>query len=110
LSVEVCVLCVYCYLDLVILFGDVFLIIKIITVEESYVEPSPQAEVLQFVEEELRAAADDLDRTATPGRMSKGAALGFLARAYAFQGKHQEVANTTQEIIDLQVYSLFPDY
>src|SRR5690606_42161342 len=30
-------------------------------------------------------------------------------RAYAFQGKHQEVANTTQEIIDLQVYSLFPD-
>lgn len=110
LSAEVRVLRAYRYLDLATLFGDVPLITKTTTVEESYVEPSPQAEVLQFVEEELRAAADDLDRTATPGRMSKGAALGFLARAYAFQGKHQEVANTTQEIIDLQVYSLFPDY
>lgn len=110
LSAEVRVIRAYRYLDLVTLFGDVPLITQTTTVEESYVEPSPRSDVFKFIEEELLAAAEDLELAPTPGRMSKGAALGFLARAYAFQNKHQEVANTTQEIIDLNVYSLFSDY
>lgn len=101
----------YRYIDLVTLFGDVPLIKNTLTIAESQVPKSPKEEIYQFLEEELTAAAADLPSVAPEkGRMTKGAALGFLARVYAFQNKHQEVAKTTQEIIDLGVYELFNDY
>ena len=101
----------YRYLDLVTLFGNVPIITETLEIEDSYLPAKPQDEVLAFVETELKAAADLLPVIQDEkGRMTKGAALGFLARCYAFQGKHQEVANTTQEIIDLDTYSLFKDY
>lgn len=103
----------YRFLDMAILFGDVPLITSTTTPEESFIDASKRSEVFKFVEDELRAAADLLPEaygSADKGRMSKGAALGFLARAYAFQNKHEEVKKTTDEIIALGQYSLFNDY
>ncbi|MGN0003683.1 MAG: RagB/SusD family nutrient uptake outer membrane protein [Sphingobacterium composti] len=101
----------YRYLDLVTLFGDVPLIKNTLTIAESQVPRTPKEEIYKFLEEELAAAAADLPATASEkGRMTKGAALGFLSRVYAFQNKHQEVAKVTQQIIDLGVYKLFNDY
>ena len=101
----------YRYLDMAILFGNVPLVTNTVSTDEAYIEASSRADVFKFVEDELRAAANSLPASqAEKGRMTKGAALGFLARCYAFQKKHQEVANVTQEIIDLKAYSLFNDY
>lgn len=101
----------YRYLDMAIHFGDVPLITKTLSIPDSYVEANPRDEVFKFIENELTAAAKDLPVTqAEKGRMTKGAALGFLARAYAFQKKHHQVVETTQEIIALGTYKLFPDY
>src|SRR5690606_7392686 len=98
----------YRYLDMAILFGDVPLITKTVTTDEALVEATPRAEVFAFIDKELREAADLLPVKQTEtGRMTKGSALGLLARSLAFQRKHEEVALVTQEIIDLGVYQLF---
>lgn len=101
----------YRYLDMAILFGDVPLVTKTLSVEESYVPASKRADVFAFVDAELTAAAEILPVVQEEkGRMTKGAAWGFLARSYAFQHKQAEVAATTQKIIALDVYKLFPSY
>lgn len=110
LKAEVRVIRAYKYLDLTTLFGDVPLITATNTVEGAYVEPSSRTAIFSFVEQELQEAAIDLPTAAERGRMSKGAALGFLARALAFQKKHTEVITVTQQIIDLGKYSLFANY
>lgn len=110
LKAEVRVIRAYRYLDLAILFGNVPLITKTTSVEESYVEPTSRAEIFAFVEKELQESSVDLLLSPDKGRMSKGAALGFLARALAFQKKHAEVITVTQQIVDLGKYNLFSNY
>ena len=110
LKAEVRVIRAYKYLDMAILFGDVPMITNTTTVEESYITPTARNAVFAFVENELKEASADLPVNPEKGRMSKGAALGFLTRAYAFQKKHQDVLNTTQQIIDLGKYQLFNNY
>lgn len=110
LKAEVRVIRAYRYLDMAILFGDIPLITKVVTLQDSYTAATPRAEVFTFVEKELTEAAADLPLNPTKGRMGKGSALGFLARAYAFQRKHQNVITTTQQIIDLGKYQLFNNY
>lgn len=111
LTAEVKTLRAYRYLDLAILFGDVPLITKTLAIEDSAVPANPRAEVFKFIEDELIAAAADLPVVqAEKGRMTKGAALGFLARTYAFQNKHADVLKATQQIIDFNHYQLFNDY
>lgn len=111
LKAEVRTIRAYRYLDMAILFGDVPLVTQTLSTDEAYVEASPRAEVFNFVEGELREAANVLPVTqAETGRITKGAALGFLTRCYAFQKKHQDVVDVTQEIIDLDKYRLFDDY
>lgn len=110
LIAEVRVIRAYKYFDMATLFGGVPIITKTLTPEESFVPPSTQKEVFDFVEKELKEAAADLSFTTGGARMSKGAALGLLARCYAFQKKHQDVINTTQEIISSGTYKLFEDY
>lgn len=103
----------YRYLDMALLFGDIPIMTSTTTPEDSFVEPSPRAEVFKFIQDELRAAADLLPASypnADKGRMTKGAALGFLARAYAFQNNYAEVKKVTDEIIGLNQYALFPNY
>lgn len=110
LIAEVRVIRAYRYLDLAMLFGNVPLITETKSLQDSYIEPSKRSEIFAFVEDELTKAAENLPVTAVKGRMSKGAALGFLARALAFQKKHNEVITITQQIIDLNKYSLFNNY
>lgn len=110
LKAEVRVIRAYKYLDLVTLFGDGPLITNTTTLDESYIEATKRAEIFAFVEKEFQEAAADLPTVPEKGRMSKGSALGFLARTFAFQKKHQEVITVTQQIIDLGVYNLFADY
>ena len=110
LIAEVRVIRAYKYFDMATLFGGVPIITKTLKPEESFVPASTQKEVLEFVEKELKEAAADLSYATGGMRMSKGAALGLLARCYAFEKKYQDVINTTQEIISSANYKLFDDY
>lgn len=110
LIAEVRVIRAYRYFDMATLFGAVPIITKTLAKEDAYIPANTQKEVLEFVEKELKEAAADLSYARGGARMSKGAALGLLARCYAFQKKHQEVINTTEEIISAGTYKLFDDY
>lgn len=44
------------------------------------------------------------------GRATKGAALGFLGKAYLFTKQYQKAADQFKAVIDLGVYSLMPNY
>jgi len=110
LIAEVRVIRAYRYFDMATLFGAVPIITKTMAKEDAYIPANTQKEVLEFVEKELKEAAADLSYSKGGARMSKGAALGLLARCYAFQKKYQDVINTTQEIISSGTYKLFNDY
>lgn len=110
---EVRVIRAYRYLDMAILFGGVPLVTKTITKEDAYLPANTRDEVFKFVETELKesAALLPLSYSGTDkGRMTKGSALGLLARCYAFQGKHQEVIDVTEQVIGSTTYSLFANY
>ncbi|MGJ1319341.1 RagB/SusD family nutrient uptake outer membrane protein [Sphingobacterium spiritivorum] len=113
LKAEVRVIRAYRYLDMATLFGAVPILTKTVSIEEAYAPANTQKEVLQFVETELKDAATILPAkydASNVGRMTKGAALGLLARCYAFQNKHEEVISTTEQIITSGTYQLFGDY
>ena len=45
-----------------------------------------------------------------PGRATKGAALGYLGKAYLFNHRFAEARDTFLSVINLGVYSLMPNY
>lgn len=62
---------------------------------------------------DLEEAAELLPKTYTgsdAGRATKGAALGFLGKAYLFNEMYPEASAAFKTVIDLGVYSLAPNY
>jgi hypothetical protein len=100
------------YHRLVSLYGDVPLIKTAITLEESrLLSRTPVAQVWDFINAELTAAAADLPTIQTDkGRITKGAALALKARSLLFSGKYSEAAIAAKQVMDLNVYSLYPSY
>jgi hypothetical protein len=102
-------------------WGDIPLLKKDITPEEAQViERTPRTEVLQFILEELDAAAAALPKKedyadADNGRVTKGAALALKARVLLYEGNRMnDVVTVCEQLIDNQAqngnYSLVPDY
>lgn len=78
-------------------------------------------ETFKFISDELAAISGDLPLRADQGRASRGAALTLkgwceLFEASAFRNptndlsKWAKAAATNKQVIDLDIYSLFPDY
>lgn len=109
---EVKVLRAYHYLKLAALYGDVPLITTEISLEESRnLTRTPVALVWDFIAKELTDATIVLTITQTEkGRITKGAALALKARAMLYAGRYQEAATAAKQVIDLNVYSLYPSY
>ncbi|MGD1891705.1 MAG: RagB/SusD family nutrient uptake outer membrane protein [Cyclobacteriaceae bacterium] len=64
-----------------------------------------------FIETELTTAAANLpDKPSAFGKASKGSALGVLSKHLLNTQQWQECLNVTQQIIDLGVYGLVPEY
>lgn len=79
--------------------------------DDLYQERKSAAETIAFIEQELLAAAEVLPaKQSTYGRATKGAALGILAWVYLNDKQWQKAAETAKRVIDLGVYSLYPDY
>lgn len=112
LKAEVRALRAYHYLSLVSFFGDVPLVTTEITIEESKaLTRQPVAQVYDFIVKEFTDAAAALPNTqADKGRFTKGAALGFKARAQLWAGRYADAAVSAKQVMDLNVYSIYPSY
>ncbi len=109
---EVKALRAYFYTRLAALYGDVPLHTTEVSLEESKtVGRTPVSEVWDFISTELTDAAALLPNTQTDkGRITKGAALGILARAMLYAGRYQAAADAAKAVMDLNVYSIYPSY
>lgn len=98
------------YFYLSFYWGDVPLVTTVLSVDEANnVTRTPKQEVVDFVLNELKAAADVLPATrpdSERGRMTKGAALAILGRAQMSQNMWSEARDTYKAIIDLGIYSI----
>lgn len=112
LKAEVRALRAYHYLTLVSFFGDVPLVTTEITLDESKaLKRTPVAEVYDYIVKELTEAAAALPNVqAEKGRFTKGAALGFKARAQLWAGRYADAAASAKQVMDLNVYSIYPSY
>lgn len=123
-TAEVRTLRAYFYARLVSYFGGVPLITKPINIGESKnATRNSAAEIYDFIENELNAAATDLPvKASAVGRVTKGAALGILARTMLFaagnvtgddnrtQAYLQKAKKAADAVIALGVYDLLPNY
>ncbi len=111
---EVRVVRAYAYTRLAALYGDVPLVTTELTLEESkQLTRTPVSEVWDFVSKELTEAAVVLPSAQTgadKGRITRGAAFSLKARAMLYAGRYAEAATAAKQVIDLNVYNLFPSY
>jgi tetratricopeptide (TPR) repeat protein len=79
--------------------------------DEKTVPRSSVEEVYASIEADLVFASANLSPIAAQkGRVTKGAAQALLGKAYLFQGKFSQAANTLQALINTSPYSLETDY
>jgi len=109
---EVKVLRAYFYIKLAMLYGDVPLVTTPLSIEESKnLTRTPVAQIWDFISQEFTDAAAVLPTTQEEkGRITKGAALALKARAMLYAGRYQEAAGAAKQVMDLNVYSLYPSY
>ncbi|WP_215242019.1 RagB/SusD family nutrient uptake outer membrane protein [Dyadobacter helix] len=115
----------HAYFKLVAFFGGVPLITQSFALTDDFNVPrNTYDECMAFVVKELDESAGLLPLkydAANMGRITKGAALAIKARALLYMAsplnnpandtkKWQDAANAAKAVIDLNQYSLFPDY
>ena len=102
------------YFNMVQLWGDIPLVTKPLSAEESYkVLRSPVAEVYKLITEDLQYAADKLplaSAVTAPGKASKGAAQTLLGKVYLAQNNKTAAAQILQEVVNSKQYDLLPQY
>lgn len=107
----------YWYFRLVRLYGGVPLIVKDYTLLEGlYPERASVEAVYAQIIDDLRFAAENLPKSwskAEAGRITKGAAMAYLALVYLNLKDWKEAANWSGEVIKLEglgIYELLSDY
>ncbi len=103
----------YYHFNLTQVFGDVPLIDRIIPPEDIRVARSPIAEVYIKILQDCEEAATLLPTSydgANIFRVTRGAALGLMAKTYLYQKDWTNVTATVDRIKALNIYGLMPDY
>jgi hypothetical protein len=103
----------YYYGTLISLYGDVPLVVKTLTTQESFLPRSPKADVLSFIFKDLDTAAAKLPVSYTGtdiGRATKTAALAFKARMALYNSNFDVAATAAKAVMDLGYHSLYPNY
>jgi len=93
-------------------FGPVPLINKSFTGsnEDFSLPRAEENQMLNAIEEDLTGAANDLPPTLSQtGKATKGAALGALTKFYMITKNWPKAAATAKQVIDLNLYTLWPD-
>lgn len=98
----------YLYIPMVEKFGDIPLVTKVLTKEESNVPRVAKKEVLDFLFKELQEVSTKLpvSYSSEKGRITKGAALALQSRLYLMESNWEQAARTAQEVMGLG-YKLF---
>ncbi len=99
------------YASMYVWFGPVPL--RTSTTQEQNLARASEQEMLDFVESELRATIPDLPdpgQEAQWGRATKGHALGILTKFLLNTKQWSKVVETTQQIMDLGYYEIFPEF
>ncbi len=114
LSAQVRFIRAFVYYDMLFYFGDIPLIEKVLTVNESYeTSRQPRAEVLTFILDELESGVlPDLEAlsSAESGRVNKDAVMAYLARIYLHEKDYDKVLYYTKQVIETGKYSLYSNY
>ncbi len=104
----------FIYMQLVMDFGDVPLITKVLTAEEGRnVTRAPANDVWDFIESELSEISDNLNIKYTGsdiGRITRGAALALKTKSMLYAGRYGKAYTAAKTLIDMNVYSLYPDF
>lgn len=101
----------YFYATLLRLYGGVPLLEKPLELNEEIPTRNTEEEVYNFIIADLDMAASLLpEYQEQVGRATKGAALAEKAIISNFMNKYEEAASYAKEVIDLNVYSLYPNY
>jgi tetratricopeptide (TPR) repeat protein len=103
----------YFYFELVKYFGDVPLVIdkRLGADEVTKIDRTPGSEVFAQIEQDLIFAASVLDwNDPIKGRITKGACLSLLGKAYLYQDKFDQAASTFDEVINQNQYELISEY
>lgn len=102
------------YFNMVRLWGDVPLVLKPLSAEESYaVLRSPQAEVYNQIVSDLQYAADKLllnSQTTVKGKATKGAAQTLLGKVLLTKGDKSGATTVLQQVYSSNEYALLPTY
>jgi len=119
----------YYYHELLWMFGDVPLLLKVPTVAEAMeATRTPRDQVFTQVMADLTAASEKLPNSWTgtnKGRATKGTALAYKAKAALYEASYQKyalnnatkaatlyrtAAEAAQAVMSLGVYTLYPNY
>jgi hypothetical protein len=104
----------YYYFELVKTFGDCVLYTGLPT-SGDLIPRSPVKDVYAQIVADLKEAAADLPEVdqyaaSDKGRATKGAALGYLAKAYLFMEDYANAESTALQVIQSGKYNLLPEY
>ncbi|MDR0429754.1 MAG: RagB/SusD family nutrient uptake outer membrane protein [Tannerellaceae bacterium] len=106
----------YQYFEIVKQFGDLPKITEPITPAEAKLPRENKSIIYsEIIEKDLAEAAAVLPQRdeyegADIGRATRGAALGFLGKAYLYQKKYQEAYNTFKTVVSEGKYALEKDF
>lgn len=101
----------YFYATLLRLYGGVPLLEKPLELNETIPARNTDEEVYNFVIADLDRAASLLPvNQAKVGRATKGAALAEKAVISNFMNKYEDAAKYAKDVMDLNIYSLYPNY
>lgn len=102
------------YNDLITWFGDVPLLLIPGDLDNGQPARTAKDEVFKQIMKDLDEAIPDLPISYSDskdnGRITKGAALAFKARANLYASKWKEAAEAAKACMDLKKYSLYPNY
>ena len=113
MSAEVRFIRAYIYYDMLFYFGDIPLVTKVLTPDESrQVTRQPRAEVLDFILTELNEALVDIqkDPSDESGRVNPNVVHAFLARIYLHEKNYEKVLEHTKAVMDSGKYGLYRAY
>ncbi len=102
----------YYYFTLVNIYGPIPLILEPKNANELQIRQSPVSDIYQnAIEKDCQAAIAALPASyagADVGRATKGAATALLAKAYLYQQKWQQAAETAAQVTTVGGYKLLP--
>ena len=103
------------FYNLVTMFGGVPLADRVLAPSEYKLPRASADEIWDLIEKDLTEAAVDLWKRneyapEDLGRITQGAALALLAKAYMWRGKWNQAFQATQQVIESGQYTLVPNY